>query len=88
MIPTAINTGIGAEFRAPMAIAVIGGVLSSTVLTLLVVPVVFVQMERFSSFLTRIYHYISPPQEDEELQTRPMNPEANVSGEGSEGAAK
>jgi multidrug efflux pump subunit AcrB len=88
MIPTAINTGIGAEFRAPMAIAVIGGVVSSTVLTLLVVPVVFVQMERFASFALRMWHYVSPPAEDEELQTRPMNPEANVSGDGSEGAAK
>ncbi len=88
MIPTAINTGIGAEFRAPMAIAVIGGVVSSTVLTLLVVPVVFVQMERFSSFALRIWYYFSPPAEDEDLQTRPMNPEANVSGDGSEGAAK
>ncbi|MBA2320033.1 MAG: efflux RND transporter permease subunit, partial [Deltaproteobacteria bacterium] len=39
MVPTAIGTGVGAEFRAPMAIAVIGGVISSTFLTLLVVPV-------------------------------------------------
>ena len=46
MIPTAIGTGIGAEFRAPMAIAVIGGVLSSTVLTLLVVPVAFLWVEK------------------------------------------
>jgi hydrophobe/amphiphile efflux-1 (HAE1) family protein len=45
MIPTAIGTGIGAEFRAPMAIAVIGGVISSTVLTLLVVPIAFLWME-------------------------------------------
>jgi HAE1 family hydrophobic/amphiphilic exporter-1 len=45
MVPTAIGTGIGAEFRAPMAIAVIGGVVSSTVLTVLVVPVAFVWME-------------------------------------------
>jgi HAE1 family hydrophobic/amphiphilic exporter-1 len=45
MVPTAIGTGIGAEFRAPMAIAVIGGVLSSTVLTLYVVPVAFLWIE-------------------------------------------
>ena len=41
MVPTAIGKGVGSEFRAPMAIAVIGGVITSTFLTLLVVPVVF-----------------------------------------------
>ena len=46
MVPTAIGKGVGSEFRAPMAIAVIGGVITSTFLTLLVVPVVFAGMER------------------------------------------
>ncbi|MFP2910946.1 efflux RND transporter permease subunit [Pyxidicoccus sp. 3LFB2] len=46
MVPTAIGTGVGSEFRAPMAITVIGGVITSTFLTLLVVPVVFAAMER------------------------------------------
>jgi multidrug efflux pump subunit AcrB len=46
MLPTALGRGLGAEFRAPMAIAVIGGVISSTFLTLLVVPVVFAAIER------------------------------------------
>ena len=46
MVPTAIGKGMGAEFRAPMAIAVIGGVITSTFLTLLVVPVVFAGLER------------------------------------------
>jgi HAE1 family hydrophobic/amphiphilic exporter-1 len=46
MLPTALGRGIGSEFRAPMAIAVIGGVLTSTLLTLWVVPVVFVWIER------------------------------------------
>ncbi|MEQ1501641.1 MAG: efflux RND transporter permease subunit [Myxococcota bacterium] len=45
MLPTALGTGIGSSFRAPMAYAVIGGVVSSTALTLLVVPVVFVWVE-------------------------------------------
>jgi multidrug efflux pump subunit AcrB len=48
MVPTAIGKGIGSEFRAPMAVAVIGGVLSSTALTLLVVPVIFAGVERLS----------------------------------------
>jgi hydrophobe/amphiphile efflux-1 (HAE1) family protein len=46
MVPTAIGTGIGSEFRSPMAIAVIGGVITSTVLTLLVVPVAFSFVEQ------------------------------------------
>jgi len=41
MVPTAVGRGMGSEFRAPMAIAVIGGVITSTLLTLFVVPVVF-----------------------------------------------
>ncbi len=45
MVPTAIGTGVGSEFRAPMAIVVIGGVITSTFLTLLVVPVIFAGVE-------------------------------------------
>src|SRR6267142_2942605 len=48
MVPTAIGTGMGSEFRAPMAIAVIGGVITSTALTLLVVPVIFAGVEKLS----------------------------------------
>jgi hypothetical protein len=45
MLPTALNDGPGSEFRAPMAVGVIGGVISSTFLTLLVVPVFYLFME-------------------------------------------
>jgi hydrophobe/amphiphile efflux-1 (HAE1) family protein len=45
MLPTALNDGPGSEFRAPMAIGIIGGVISSTLLTLLVVPVFYLGME-------------------------------------------
>jgi multidrug efflux pump subunit AcrB len=46
MLPTAVGRGMGSEFRSPMAIAVIGGVITSTLLTLWVVPVVFLWVER------------------------------------------
>jgi hydrophobic/amphiphilic exporter-1 (mainly G- bacteria), HAE1 family len=46
MLPTALGSGMGSEFRSPMAIAVIGGVITSTLLTLWVVPVVFVWVEQ------------------------------------------
>ena len=45
MLPTALGRGMGSEFRAPMAIAVIGGVITSTLLTLWVVPVAFIWVE-------------------------------------------
>jgi len=41
MLPIALRIGADADFRAPMAIAVIGGLLTSTVLSLFYVPVVF-----------------------------------------------
>jgi HAE1 family hydrophobic/amphiphilic exporter-1 len=45
MLPLAISTGEGAEQRSPMAHAVIGGVLASTLLTLLVVPVLYTLLD-------------------------------------------
>jgi HAE1 family hydrophobic/amphiphilic exporter-1 len=47
MIPVALARGDGAETRVPMAIAIIGGLFSSTVLTLVVVPVFYSLLERF-----------------------------------------
>lgn len=41
MMPIALGLGADASFRQPMAIAVIGGLITSTALSLLVVPVVF-----------------------------------------------
>ncbi len=45
MAPIALGMGADAEFRAPMAIAVIGGLLSSTALSLIYVPAVFTVMD-------------------------------------------
>ncbi|MFK5922002.1 MAG: CusA/CzcA family heavy metal efflux RND transporter [Verrucomicrobiota bacterium] len=41
-IPMALNTGVGAEVQRPLATVVIGGIISNTVLTLVVLPVLFV----------------------------------------------
>ena len=41
MLPTAIALGAGSEFRQPMAVAVIGGLITSTVLSLIIVPVIY-----------------------------------------------
>lgn len=45
-IPMALNTGIGAEVQRPLATVVIGGILSATVLTLLVLPALYTLVER------------------------------------------
>jgi HAE1 family hydrophobic/amphiphilic exporter-1 len=41
MIPVALGSGEGGDFRAPLGITVIGGVITSTLLTLLVIPTVY-----------------------------------------------
>ena len=53
MLPLAFEWGSGAEFRAPMARAVIGGLITSTLLTLIVVPVVYTFLDDVSSRLSR-----------------------------------
>lgn len=53
MLPIALGFGADSGFRQPMAIAVIGGLLSSTFLSLLVVPVVFTYIDSFQRKLQR-----------------------------------
>ena len=54
MIPVAIGYGEGADFRAPLGRAVIGGVIASTVLTLVVIPTVYEILEEWrEGFLSR-----------------------------------
>ena len=53
MLPTAVGRGEGSEGNAPMAIAIIGGLVSSTLLTLLVVPVVYSLLDPLSEFIRR-----------------------------------
>ncbi len=45
-VPMAISTGVGAEVQRPLATVVIGGVMTSTLLTLLVLPVLFVMISK------------------------------------------
>jgi HAE1 family hydrophobic/amphiphilic exporter-1 len=45
-VPAAIGWGPGAETRAPMARAIIGGIVLSTLITLILVPVFYVMLER------------------------------------------
>ena len=52
MLPTALGLGEGAGFRQPMAIAVIGGLISSTMLSLILVPVVYSFVDQFERFIS------------------------------------
>jgi hydrophobic/amphiphilic exporter-1 (mainly G- bacteria), HAE1 family len=53
MMPLFFALGSGAEMRAPMARAVVGGLLTSTILTLLVVPVMYTVLDDFQAWLKR-----------------------------------
>jgi multidrug efflux pump subunit AcrB len=56
MLPIALGWGAAdTSFRSPMAIAVIGGLITSTVLSLLVIPVVFNYLDDLGQWVTRIY---------------------------------
>jgi HAE1 family hydrophobic/amphiphilic exporter-1 len=54
MLPVAIGLGAGAEARAPMGTAIVGGMLTSTVLTLVVVPVVYTLMDDLGLWARRL----------------------------------
>ena len=55
MIPLAFGSGAGHESNAPMALAIIGGLVSSTVLTLLVVPAIYKFMYPLDAWLRKWY---------------------------------
>jgi hypothetical protein len=51
MVPIAFGLGAGSEVRSPMAVAVIGGLTTSTFLTLVLVPVVFTYVDDLKNWL-------------------------------------
>jgi len=55
MAPSATGAGFGGEFRSPMAIAVIGGLLVATFLSLLFVPAFFTIMDDLGSLCWRVF---------------------------------
>ncbi len=61
MLPTALALEKGAEFRQPMAVAVIGGLMTSTMLSLVLVPVVYEFVDDFEQWLKpRLAKLITP----------------------------
>ena len=76
MFPVALAMGEGGGFRAPMARAVIGGLITSTMLTLIVVPVAYTYFDDFGNWMKR--KVVSPERErqiQEEQEQAGMAPE-------------
>ena len=58
MMPLALGWGADPSFRSPMAIAVIGGLITSTLLSLLVVPAVFTYIDDLEHLLSRLMRWL------------------------------
>lgn len=54
-LPTAMQFGEGSELRAPLAIVVIGGLIWSTLLTLLVIPITYTLLDDFRGWVGRLF---------------------------------
>jgi hydrophobe/amphiphile efflux-1 (HAE1) family protein len=74
MLPSAMAMGSGGEFRAPMAIAVIGGLLLSTLLSLIFVPAVFVLMDDIGGWIWQFFGRFVGPIDEPQGET--VTPEA------------
>jgi hydrophobe/amphiphile efflux-1 (HAE1) family protein len=67
MAPSALAIGAGGEFRAPMAIAVIGGLIVSTFLSLVFVPAFFTVMDDVGGFFWRMFQTLLGPGDKPEV---------------------
>ena len=67
-LPIAIGAGAGAEFRQPLGVAVVGGLVLSQLLTLYITPVVYLYLDRLDRKVTR---QLEPPREEVPETERP-----------------
>jgi len=70
MVPIALGMGGDSTFRQPMAIAVIGGLVTSTALSLLVVPVVFTYVAGLERRMFGLFRSKAAGAEPDALETR------------------
>jgi len=78
ILPIAIGLGAGAEARRPLGIAVVGGVLLSTFLTLVLVPVVYTLLARFTKEETQAAAALASGSEPISLPSRKENVHVSV----------
>jgi len=92
MMPSALAVGDGGEFRSPMALAVIGGLVFSTILSLVFVPAMFMVMDDLASLIWRFAkravvtsadaehddgsHHAPPPAQTPPVPRTPLSPAA------------
>lgn len=73
MIPVALGLGEGADFRAPLGRAVIGGTITSTVLTLLVIPTIYEIMDEMRHRVSGLFKFpVRPKTEEYMVPTKPL----------------
>ncbi len=72
LLPLLLGTGAGSESRAPLAAVVVGGLLSSTLLTLVLVPVVYNFFDWGSGLLQRTFRTIMGDSDPDEEATQPQ----------------
>src|SRR5205814_3653284 len=90
MMPSALAFGAGGEFRSPMALAVIGGLVFSTILSLVFVPAMFMMMDDIGALIWRFgkklivspgdeepaAHHSEPPKGPPPVPPRSLSPAA------------
>jgi hydrophobe/amphiphile efflux-1 (HAE1) family protein len=91
MMPSALAIGAGGEFRSPMALSVIGGLIFSTILSLVFVPAMFMVMDDLGSLIWRFSkgaivhsadadddhgHQATPPAQKPPVPRPPLSPAA------------
>jgi len=65
MIPVALGRGEGADFRSPLGRAIIGGVITSTMLTLIVIPTVYEILDDWKRHIVGWFDIPTRPPTDE-----------------------
>jgi HAE1 family hydrophobic/amphiphilic exporter-1 len=82
MIPVAIGLGAGSESRAPMGTAIVGGLVTSTLLTLVVIPVVYSLMDDLAAWMGRLVFGARPAAETAGAEPLPAAAEGTLAAAG------